>query len=147
MSQSTAMTRIDFHSNVPDKIVYACRLVRKARVADCRIVLYTNDRADLATLDQALWTFSELDFLPHVMASDPLAASTPIILTDDDSAELPHHQVLINLSTGTPAHFARFERMFEIISSDDADKAAGRDRYRFYQQRGYPLTHFVADKT
>jgi DNA polymerase III subunit chi len=36
--------------------------------------------------------------------------------------------------------------MFEIISFDDADKTAGRERYRFYQQRGYPLTHYVADK-
>lgn len=141
-----AMTRIDFHSNVPDKLLYACRLVRKARAAQCRIVLRVDDGDSLALLDQALWTFSELDFLPHVAAGDPLAAATPIILTDSDDAELPHHHVLINLSSGTPAHFARFERMFEIVSGDDADKAAGRDRYRFYQQRGYPLTHFVAEQ-
>lgn len=140
------MTRIDFHSNVPDKLAYACRLVRKARAANCQVVLLTKDRSELAALDQALWTFSELDFLPHVAANDPLAASTPVILSDSDDAELPHYQILINLSAGTPAHFARFERMFEIISADDADKAAGRERYRFYQQRGYPLTHFVADK-
>ncbi len=68
------MTRIDFHSNVPDKIGYACRLVRKARAADCRVILFAEDRAQLAALDQALWTFSELEFLPHVMADDPLAA-------------------------------------------------------------------------
>ncbi|MFC7514718.1 DNA polymerase III subunit chi [Herbaspirillum sp. GCM10030257] len=139
------MTRIDFHSNVPDKLLYACRLVRKARTANCNIVLRVDDRSLLSKLDEALWTFSALDFLPHVTAGDPLAVSTPIVLTDSDEAELPHHQVLINLSSGTPIHFARFERMFEIISSDDIDKAAGRDRYRFYQQRGYPLTHFVAD--
>lgn len=141
------MTRIDFHSNVPDKIAYSCRLARKARAANFNIVLLAGDKTDLATLDQLLWTFSELEFLPHVIAGDPLAASTPIILTDSDSAELPHHQILINLSRTTPSHFARFERMFEIVSSDDADKAAGRDRYRFYQQRGYPLTHHVAEKT
>lgn len=140
------MTRIDFHSNVPDKLGYACRLVRKARAANCRIVVLTQDTADLATLDQQLWTFSELDFLPHVTAGDPLAASTPVILTDSDDADLPHHHILINLSARTPAHFARFERMFEIISSADDDTMAGRERYRFYQQRGYPLTHYVADK-
>lgn len=141
------MTRIDFHSNVPDKIAYACRLVRKARAADCRIVLLTNNRSRLAALDDALWTFSELEFLPHVTAGNPLAAQTPIVLTDDDAAELPHHQVLINLSDHTPVNFARFDRMLEIISTEDADLAAGRERYRFYQQRGYALTHFVADKT
>lgn len=141
-----AMTRIDFHSNVPDKIAYTCRLVRKARAASFRVVLLATDRAQLAALDEALWTFSALDFLPHVGSDDPLAADTPIILTASDQAELPHHEILINLAPATPAHFARFERMFEIISSADADKAAGRERYRFYQQRGYPLTHYVAEK-
>jgi DNA polymerase-3 subunit chi len=140
------MTRIDFHSNVPDKIAYTCRLVRKARAARFRVVLLAADKAQLATLDEALWTFSALDFLPHVGSDDPLAADTPIILTASDQAELPHHEILINLAPVTPAHFARFERMFEIISSADADKAAGRERYRFYQQRGYPLTHYVAEK-
>ncbi|WP_019141664.1 DNA polymerase III subunit chi [Noviherbaspirillum massiliense] len=140
------MTRIDFHSDVSNKIAYACRLVRKAYAANCRIVLLTQDHADLAALDQALWTFSDRDFLPHVTADDPLAAVTPVILTDADHAELPHHQILVNLSTRTPAHFARFERMFEIISTDEADKSAGRERFRFYKQRGYPLSHFVAEK-
>lgn len=138
------MTRIDFHSNVPDKIAYACRLVRKARAADCRLVLLAGDPAQMAALDEALWTFSELDFLPHAIAGETDAEKTAVLLTANDSVALPHHDILINLSDRTPDHFARFQRMFEIISSDDRDKPAGRDRYRFYQQRGYPLTHFIA---
>lgn len=141
------MTRVDFHSKVPDKLLYACRLVRKARAADMRVVIFTQDRTQLDALDEALWTFSEQDFLPHVVAGDELATQTPVILTDDAGAELPHHQILINLSGETPAHFARFERLFEVISTDEDDLAAGRERYRQYQQRGYPLTHFVAEKT
>jgi len=141
------MTRVDFHSKVPDKLLYACRLVRKACAADMRVVVFTQDRTQLDALDEALWTFSEQDFLPHVMAGDALAAQTPVILTDDAEAALPHHQILINLSGETPAHFARFERLFEVISTDEDDLAAGRERYRQYQQRGYPLTHFVAEKT
>jgi DNA polymerase-3 subunit chi len=135
------MTRIDFHSDVPDKVAYACRLIRRARAANCRIVVLTADGRQLAALDEALWTFSEQDFLPHVAAGDPLSSQTPIILSADDETELPHHQILINLSDATPAHFASFERMFEIVSRDEADKTAGRERYRFYQQHGYPLTH------
>lgn len=141
------MTRVDFHSKVPDKLLYACRLVRKACAADMRVVVFAQDRTQLEALDEALWTFSEQDFLPHVMAGDELAAQTPVILTDDAEAALPHHQILINLSGATPAHFARFERLFEVISTDEDDLAAGRERYRQYQQRGYPLTHFVAEKT
>jgi DNA polymerase-3 subunit chi len=37
--------------------------------------------------------------------------------------------------------------MFEIISADEEDRLVGRERYRQYQQRGYPLTHFVAEQT
>ncbi|WP_395826005.1 DNA polymerase III subunit chi [Collimonas sp.] len=139
------MTQIDFHTNIADKFLYTCRLVRKARSAQRQIVILSNNADDQAILDRALWTFSEHDFLPHVTPEDPLAAQTPIILTADPASELPHHQILINLSGQTPPHFARFERMFEIISLDAADVAGGRERYRFYQQRGYPLTHFVAD--
>lgn len=142
----TAMTRVDFHSKVPDKLLYACRLVRKARAADMRVVVYLQDAQQLQALDEALWTFSEQDFLPHVVASDALAMQTPVILTDNETDTLPHHQVLINLSRQTPGHFARFERLFEVVSTDENDLLAGRERYKQYQQRGYPLTHFVAEK-
>lgn len=141
------MTRIDFHSNVPDKIAYACRLVRKAYAANNRIVLMTDDAEQLADLDLALWTFSETDFLPHVLAGDPLAGETPIILAySDDDGALPHTDLLVNVSRRAPRQFARFQRVIEVISSDEADAAAGRQRYVAYKQQEYPLTHFVAGK-
>jgi len=144
------MTRIDFHSNVPDKIAYACRLVRKARAQNMRVVMLAADAEQLRRLDEALWTFSDLDFLPHVTAGNPLVAQTPIILMEvadaDAAADLPHHQILVNLSQRVPDNFARFERMFEIVAAEEGDRLAGRERYRHYQQRGYPLTHYDAEK-
>jgi DNA polymerase-3 subunit chi len=141
------MTRIDFHSNVPDKIAYACRLARKALAAKTQIVMLTDDASQLAELDAALWEFSDVDFLPHVLAGDALAAHTPIILTDNDDADLPHHDLLVNLSRRTPNHAGQFKRMIEVISSNEEDAAAGRKRYVAYKQQDYPLTHFVAGKS
>ncbi len=140
------MTRVDFHSKVPDKLLYACRLIRKARTAGMKVVVYLQDAPQLSQFDQALWTFSEQDFIPHVVAGDELAAQTDVIMSCDASDELPHHQILVNLSTQTPDHFARFERMFEIVSTDEQDLTAGRGRYKHYQNRGCALTHFVAEK-
>lgn len=140
------MTRIDFHTNVPDKLAYACRLARKAYMAQQRVVLMADDAQQMAALNAALWTISDTDFLPHVLAGDPLAAHTPIVLTDSDSAELPHHDILVNLSRRTPAHFASFQRLFEIVSQDEDDAAAGRRRYVQYKQQAYQPTHFVAGK-
>jgi len=140
------MTRVDFHSKVPDKLLYACRLIRKARTAGMKVVVYLQDAQQLSQFDQALWTFSEQDFIPHVVAGDELAAQTDVIMSCDANDELPHHQILVNLSTLTPDHFARFERMFEIVSTDEQDLTAGRGRYKHYQNRGYALTHFEAEK-
>ncbi|KQQ33548.1 DNA polymerase III subunit chi [Duganella sp. Leaf126] len=141
------MTRIDFHTNIPDKVAYACRLARKAFGANHRIVVLTDDAQQLAELDAAMWTFSATDFLPHVPAGDALAGQTAIILTDSDAAQLPHTELLVNLSRRTPACVDRFERMIEVISSDEQDAAAGRKRYVAYKQQAYPLTHFVAGKS
>ena len=138
------MTRIDFHSNVPDKIHYTCRLIRKARAAGCRIIVFDNDRTQLDLLNEALWTFSESDFLPHVLFNDPLMKQTPIILTEDDLANFPHHELLINLTQRVPRDFSRFERVIEIISSETQDTLAGRERYRHYQQQGLTPTHTIA---
>ena len=141
------MTRIDFHTNIPDKLAYACRLARKAYAAKAKIVLLTEDAAQAAALNEALWTLSNIDFLPHVMADDPLAPQTPIIITDSEEAALPHHDMLVNLTRRTPSTFAEFARVFEIISTDEQDAAAGRQRYVAYKKQSYPLTHFVAGQS
>jgi len=141
------MTRIDFHTNIPDKLAYACRLARKAYSSKAKIVLLAEDAAQAAALNEALWTLSNIDFLPHVMADDPLAPETPIIITDSEEATLPHHDMLVNLTRRTPANFAEFARVFEIISIDESDAAAGRQRYVAYKKQSYPLTHFVAGQS
>lgn len=141
------MTRIDFHTNIADKLAYACRLARKAYASRAKVVLLAEDAAQAAQLNDALWTIGDTDFIPHVMAGDPLAAETPVIVADSDDAPLPHHDMLVNLTQRTPAHFARFARVFEIISTDEQDAAAGRKRYVAYKKQDYPLTHFVAGQT
>lgn len=138
------MTRIDFHSNVADKLAYTCRLIRKAHAANCKAVVFHTDPAILRRLDEVLWTFTEADFLPHVMMNHPLAPVTPIVLTDDTSIPCPHYELLINLTAITPENFSAFQRMIEIISDDEGDKQIGRERYRQYQQQGYNLSHSVA---
>ncbi|KKB65142.1 DNA polymerase III subunit chi [Robbsia andropogonis] len=136
------MTRIDFHTGVPDQIGYACRLVRKAYGAGQQIVVVA-EPGTLAAFDTALWTFSPLDFIPHCGVDSPLAAQTPVVLSTEP-ARAPHHAVLVNLGAAVPDDFARFERLLEIVGAAPEAVTAGRDRYRFYRDRGYPLTNHVA---
>jgi DNA polymerase-3 subunit chi len=134
------MTRIDFHSNVGDSLLYACRLIRKAYLAgQPTIVLAEPER--LRAFDEQLWTFSPLDFVPHCNAGSPLAAQTPIVLAANLD-DVPHHQVLLNLGATVPAQFARFERLLEVVGNAQDELVAGRERYRFYRDRGYALNNY-----
>ena len=138
------MTRIDFHTNISDKLAYACRLARKAYGARGKLVLLAEDAVQAGVLNDALWTVGETDFLPHAMAGDALAAQSPMIVTDSLAGEFPHYDMLVNLTRTTPDGVERFQRVFEIISTDEEDAAAGRIRYVAYKRQSYPLTHFVA---
>ena len=98
----------------------------------------------LNRLDDTLWTFSDSDFLPHAVLGDRHAARCPVILTSSDTDELPHSQILLNLSPDIPAFYAQFERLLELVSTDPADTEAGRQRYVHYRERGYTLHHETA---
>ena len=140
------MTKIEFRTSLHDKIDYTCRWVHKAlsHSKDIHIVLFSPDHRQLSQLDEMLWTFSSEDFLPHAMVNDPQAHRSPVILTSDDNIDFLHRKILVNLSTEIPASFAQFERLLEMISTDNADTEAGRKRYAYYRKRGYSLHHEVA---
>src|SRR3546814_19507013 len=75
------MTRIDFAFGASDRLRAACQAARKRYQAGQQLVVYCADGARLAAFDRMLWAFDDISFVPHVLASDPLAADTPVILT------------------------------------------------------------------
>jgi DNA polymerase III subunit chi len=134
------MTEVAFHFNVPDKLGYACRLLRKAAGSGAKVVV-TGDPEVLATLDAELWTFSPVEFIPHcqVTADSQLVAASPVLLADTPRGT-PHHEVLVNLGTGVPEGFERFERLIEVVTQDDGDRQRARSRWKHYADRGYAIT-------
>ena len=132
------MTRIDFYRYAEDKLRFACRLAARAFEKSSRLVVYTADASMLRRFDEMLWTFNATRFVPHCMAGAAVAPETPIILASSGES-LPHHDVLLNLGDEWPPFFATFERLLEIVSTDEADKERARGRYSFYKQRGYEL--------
>ena len=135
------MTRIDFYTKVPDKLRMAGKLCAKALSQRQVVNVYAADEATASRFDRLLWTDQALSFIPHCRAEDALAAETPVVIHTQDSASL-HGSILINLDNSRPPSFSRFDRVIEIVSTEEADAAAARERYRFYRDRGYELnTH------
>lgn len=139
------MTEINFYTAVANPLNATARLVAKAYAQGRRVRVITPDAAATQSLNNMLWEQPVESFLPHVVLSSPHAAVTPVIV-DHSITHEGTSDVLINLCADPPAFFARFERMFEIVGQDAALADAGRERWKFYKARGYPLSHTVMNK-
>ena len=142
------MTEVSFHFNVPDRTEYVCRLLRKA-VRKGATVVVTGTPPTLARLDRALWAFDALEFVPHLLlrpgqAVAPRLRTTPVWLAED-AVQAEHRDVLLNLGDQAPAGFESFARIIEIVTPDDDDRLAARERWKHYATRGYAIEkHEVA---
>lgn len=144
------MTRVDFYivedTNTQARQRLACRLAEKAYALDHTIYIHTDDRQQAEQLDQLLWTFRDGSFIPHCLQDDKVAPEAAIIIGHGAEPE-DHNRVLINLSQEVPAFFSRFERVAEVIAGDEQARHAGRERFKFYRDRGYELnTHNLDNK-
>jgi DNA polymerase-3 subunit chi len=142
------MTEVQFHFNVPDRLVYACRLLRKALRSGSSGVAVSAPAATLARLDRTLWTFEPGEFIPHIVvrgAEAPPARlqRTPIWLVEQ-AQQAAHHPVLVHLGDEPADGFESFRRLIEIVSSDPEDREAARRRWKHYAARGYEIQKFEA---
>ena len=132
------MTRIDFYHYAPDKLRYACRVAATVAERESRLVVFCPDERVLSEFDRLLWTYQSTRFVPHCRATDAIAAETPVVLASGEEA-LPHHDVLLNLGDDWPPFFASFERLLEIVGTDEDDRNRARSRFVFYRKRGYEI--------
>ena len=133
------MTHVRFHFNVADSTDYACRLLRKATRQGVQVVVSGPARA-LAGLDRALWAFDPIEFVPHVLLPPGQALperlrATPVCLAQQ-ATDAPTREVLLNLWAEAPEGFEAFERVVEIVSTDEDDRVAARARWRSYAAQG-----------
>ncbi len=138
------MTQVDFYVLPEDgsrpQNDFVVQLTEQLYRGGHRLHIHTDNSGLLQHLDELLWTKRDVSFVPHVRVNDPSAADnalTPVTLgqQDDSSKE----EILVNLAAGVPPFFSRYLRVVEIISGDPAERQLGRQRYKYYRDRGYAL--------
>ncbi len=157
------MTEITFYFNVPDRLTYACRLLRKALrsaaspavpgVATPGVpvpgVAVLAPPATLNRFDRALWTFEATEFIPHLLLLNsvppqPGHLRTPVWLVEQ-AERAAHLGLLLHLGDEPALGFESFGRMVEIVSTDSDERDAARSRWKHYKARGYEIhKHEVA---
>jgi DNA polymerase-3 subunit chi len=135
------MTDIKFHIDVPERVTYGARVVRKSLALGARLCVVAHS-AEAQALSQHLWSVRPTEFVPHAIVGQSnaatIAASQVVIATS--LSEVDHHDVLLNLLAEVPMGFERFGRLIELVGHDESDRLSARQRWRHYQSRGYPIT-------
>lgn len=138
--------RVDFYilsDSSPDaRERLSCRLAEKAYKMGHTVYLHAESDVQAARLDEMLWTFRAGSFVPHTRTNDVSEPAPPVLIGSEDPSRTA--DLLITLSTAVPPFFERFERIAEIIDSVEENRRAGRERFRFYRERGLqPHSHHL----
>lgn len=134
------MTDVAFHFGAPNKLNYACRLLRKAVGSGAKVLVVAEDAA-LHRLDTELWATSPTDFVAHcwTTADTVMLQRSSVLLANQVLPVSAQHTVLVNLADGMPDGFEEFERVIEVVGADDVDRDWARVRWRQYTERGYQI--------
>lgn len=156
------MTKIDFYilnsSGENDRLQMVCKLINKATDRGQRVFVHSDDQQLLEQLDDCLWHFQPDRFVAHRLLKSEEATTEGCVA--EPAAEAPDapnealesvllssshpsrtDAVFVNLASTVPVFFSRFERTLEVIDQQESIRLDGRERYRFYKERGYPLQH------
>jgi DNA polymerase-3 subunit chi len=136
------MTKVDFYILASGSREHtACKLSEKAYNLGHRVYVHTESAQQAQQIDELLWTFRDGSFVPHEQYQTDADNDCPIQIGCNESPDT-ECDVLINLASEVPLFFSRFLRVAELVGAETNAKTQGRDRFRFYRDRGYPLeTH------
>lgn len=125
------MTKVSFYlfeKSNERQVQSACRLCRKILKQSSKIWWYCNNAELQQQLDDALWTFDPVSFIPHGIND----TTGQICISD----QLPKdgQWILFNFNANVPIIQATFEHIIEIVENTETAKIVGREKFKRYRE-------------
>lgn len=117
---------------------FACRLAQKIYMSKLTLYIRTANEAESALLDELLWTFDDISFVPHAVGTQ-LTDGTPVVIN-----HLPYQQatdVTMNLTDAT-LNDTKSERLCELVLGLPESTQLARKRYKDYQAQSLKLNTY-----
>ena len=134
------MSRVDFYllSDESGMYKFACIMASKAWSAGNHVYMYAETEDTAKKLDDLLWTFRDISFVPHEIYNETENNEVPITIGFGN--HFPNHsQVMINLDYKIPEFAEKFSRIIEIVENNEKNKKVARQRYRQYKENDYEI--------
>lgn len=122
------------------------RLCSKIYEQKLRAVVAADHMERLQVIDQTLWTFSKLSFLPHGHAGTTPgeAARQPIWLSLE--VESPNHaDVLVLMSHKIPENISSFKRILDLFEGIPEHTEKAQQRFAQYQKNGHACSWWIEE--
>jgi len=126
--------------SIQERFLYSCRLIEKAYRCGQFCYVYTDTQQQSQQLDNQLWSFRPLSFIPHQIYDGTAPDYQKTVLIGTQTAPENWEKIIVNLSSKYLDDLKHTDRILEILDSNEAVKQAGRQRYRQYQQAGLKIT-------
>lgn len=128
--------------SLQERNLFACKLIEKAYRSGVACYVLMDDAGQSQRFDDLLWTFRAGSFVPHQLYDGQTPEFTNVTLIGHQAPPEGWRHTVLNLSAQCPANFQALGRILEILDNGETTKAAGRQRYRHYQQAGIEIaTH------
>jgi DNA polymerase-3 subunit chi len=136
------MPQVDFYVlSQETRERFVCRLAEKAFGQGLRVYIHAESAAQAQRLDEMLWTFRDISFIPHDRYPEALDSPAPVRIGYGAQACPGIRDLLVNLHPEVPPFFQEFSRIAEVLDQQPQVRAAGRARYRVYREHGAELKH------
>ena len=135
-------TRVDFYivsaEDETAKLQFLCRLLEKAYKQKHQIFVLCHNQAQTHELDELLWTFKDISFIPHNILGEGPEPAPPIQL-GYTTIPATHRDIIIALKHHQIEEPKKYRRIIEIVANNEADKENARINYRRYRELGCQL--------
>ena len=121
---------------------YACLQAAYFYRQNQRVFIYTQDQKSAHDIDEMLWAFDPMSFVPHNLIGEGPKQGAAVEI----SWQMPTNRraVLINLTSEVPNFANQFSHLIDFVPADETLKEQARNRFRTCRQWGFNVAHQVA---
>tara|TARA_R110002072_G_scaffold8552_4_gene43326 strand:- start:2535 stop:3008 length:474 start_codon:yes stop_codon:yes gene_type:complete len=106
-----------------------------------KIIVLFNSQKECELLDESLWSYDNISFIPHNIYSNNNMSLSPVLIANKSLIpQITKYNMLINFSDIVLSQYSSIDKIIEIVMPDTKKKAISRSHYKFYKMNGIEVT-------